>query len=1074
VCGLSLATEQCAACGAPLAPDARFCADCGAAVAPAAEGELRQITAAFCDLVGSTALSTQLDPEEYGEVIRAYRGRVDEVLMRYGGRIDKYLGDGVLIEFGWPRAHDDDAERAVLAALAIIEELAQPEATRALEVRIGIHTGPVLVGEMGSETHRETTALGETMNRAARLEACAPPGAVVISDATLRLVRGIFVVEDLGAQDLPGIAEPVNAHRVLRRSGVRSKLAAAGDSLTPLVSRDEELGVMVERWERTCGGRGQTLLLLGDPGIGKSRLVYELRERLRDTAHSWLETRGSSYTQHSAFQPAIQLIEQALEVEPGDRDDERLAKLRAGLEAIGLSDPDALPVLAEVLSINAEDAPRVVMSPELARRRTIELLAKWVLALAELQPVVLLVEDLHWCDPSTLHLFEQLLVQGTSATLMLVGTARPELDVSWAGHPDLTMVELAPLDASETRDLLRLLSSSRVLPEEVLERVVDEADGIPLFAEEMGRMVLESGLLAEREGRLELIAPIDELDIPTTLQDSLMARLDRLSAAKRVAQRASAIGREFDYRLLEDVSGLEPDALVHGLRRLVEDDLIFQLGDPPDATYTFKHALIQDAAYRSLVRRSRRPLHRRIAEALERRGDDSPEILARHWEAADEPGEAVAQFRRAAEQAAGHSAHLEAVEHLRRAIDLISRLPDDPSHQALEVDLQLALGSSSMAIRGYADPDVGAAYDRARSLCAGLGRDIQVGYTLIGLAIFYFNSGQVAAGAKLATEALEIAEREDDDALALLAHVQIAVPSFWQGDFLAAHEHGEAAWALYDRDRHAQLAFRYGTDQGVSGLCMSGTGLTYLGLPDRGLERAQQAVALARELGHPFNLVFALAFEAGLRWSRGEYEEAIATADEAVGIAEEQGFSDFEGMAKMLRGASRAVGRGELAGLQDCLEGMQLAASTGRRGMAPAFMELVAACQRVAGQAKDALAVIDGALELAAQTEQYFWDPKLLCLRGELALEPGNRDLDQAEADFRRGAEIAATQGDKLSELRCLTGLARLQRERGDDEAPERLVRPAFAALSEGVTTSAATDAAELLAESFPAPSRLR
>jgi class 3 adenylate cyclase/tetratricopeptide (TPR) repeat protein len=991
-CGVELTSEPCPECGSLLVPGARYCTACGTEVRAGAEEpseapppgeELRQITALFCDIVGSTELSTRLDPEEYGEVVRDYRERLDAVAAEFGGQIDKYLGDGALIVFGWPQAHDDDAERAVNAGLSMVDELRGADARHPLAVRVGIHTGPVLVGEMGSARHRETSALGETMNRAARLQACAPEHGVAIGETTLRLVRGMFVVEDLGPQDLSGIAEPVNAYRVLRRSGVRSKLDAAGDSLTPFVSRESELAALIERWGQAARGDGQAVLLLGEPGIGKSRLVYELRERLGGTAHTWLEARGSSYTQHSAFEPAIQLLEGALELRTTDQAGERLARLEQALDEAGVRDPDALPILARLLSIESDAIPPLVMSPQLARRRTIEVLARWVLALADAQPLVLLVEDLHWCDLSTLHLFEQLIVQSARSPLMLAGTARPELDAGWQDHPNLTRLRLAPLSDGETRELLRLVGSGRDLPEEVVERLVAESDGIPLFAEEIGRMVLESELIAERDEGLVLTGSLEELDIPTTLQDSLMARLDRLSAAKRVAQLAAVIGRDFDYPLLADVAELDRDTLLFGLRRLVEDDLIFAEGEPPEATYTFKHALIQDAAYRSLLRRSRRDLHRRIAESLERRSNGAgipPEILARHWEGAGQAGEAIRYYQLAAEEAARHSGHGEAVAHLRRAIDLTAELEDADGAEALEVDLQLALGSSIMAVSGYADPEVETAYDRARSLCARLGQGTQVGYTLIGLAIYYFNSGQVAAGAELASQALEIAEREGDDALELLARVQIAIPRLWQGDFTAARHHALAAVSLYDRGGHGWLAFRYGTDQGVAARCVAAVALTNLGLPEQGLAQVLDGVKLARELGQPFNEVYALSFEAGVRWYRGELADVEAAADPAVTISEAQGFSDFAGIGRVFRGAAKALRSSDADAAKDCVQGLELAASTGRRGMAPAFLEVVATAQRAVASREEARSVVDGALQLAEETGQHFDDARLLCL----------------------------------------------------------------------------------------------
>jgi class 3 adenylate cyclase/tetratricopeptide (TPR) repeat protein len=946
------------------------------------------VTAVFCDIVGSTELSTRLDPEQYGEVVTAYQATVRSVIDRYGGHIEKYLGDGVLIDFGWPRAHDDDAERAVLAALAIAEDFA---ADRGVAVRIGVHTGPVLVGQAEAGGGGETIALGETMNLASRLQGCAEPGQIVISEDTLRLVRGIFIVDDLGPQSLDGIPQPVRAFSVAQRSGVRSRFDAMAHRLTPLVNREAELALVVDAWTSADGGSGRTVLISGDPGIGKSRLVHELRERLRGTNHTWLEGRGSSYTHHSPFRPVIELLEQALELDPAADEASRLERLERAIGQAGLSEADALPLLAGLLGLEPERGDRLAMSPELTRRRTIDLLARWLLSFARLQPVLLLIEDLHWCDDSTLDLFEQLMVQGADSRLLLVGTARPELDAGWLGHPALAHVELSPLSDAETSELLMRVSSGRGLPSPVLERVIDEADGVPLFAEEVGQMVLDSGALAEREGELVLAAPLEELEIPTTLHASLTARLDRLSAAKQVAQFAAAIGREFDSDLLAEVSGHDPSLIEYGIRRLTEDGLIVQRGGAPSTTYAFKHALIRDAAYQSLLRKARRPLHERIASALEERpGAPAPEVLARHWEGAGHAAEAIDYYRQAGEDAARQCAYSDAIAQLRRALALIGEPEESTEAKEVEIELRTALGAAIMASSGYADPEVKEVYDRARELCLELGQTSRVGYALIGLAIFYFNSGDVVAGARLAGEALQVAQAEDDDTLELLARVQLAVPSLWKGSYEEALTHARAADAIYDRERHSGLAFRYGTDQGVAARCMEACALANLGSPDEGLERVHAGVELARELGNPFNVAYALALECGIRWYRGELGEQQRVAQEVVEIAEEQGFSDFAGMGRILRGAARAVRDGDPDGLRDCLEGYELAAQTGRRGSATMFMELVGAAQRAVGKPEDALTTVDAALALADETGQHWWDARLLGLRDELLLELGD------------------------------------------------------------------------------------
>jgi class 3 adenylate cyclase/predicted ATPase len=1092
-CGEPLA-DRCPECRSVLPPNARFCPQCGTALrrpgppasaerpAPAespsrdelaTEGELRQLTVVFSDLVGSTELSARIDPEEFSDVLGRYQERAGGAVRRYGGTVLRYLGDGMLVYFGWPEAHDDDAERAVRAALDVAHEVealnAELPAEIELAVRVGVHTGPVVIGEIGAGGDpRETMALGETVNLAARLQGVAAPDTVVMTAATLGLVPGIFVTEALGEFELKGIAAPVPVYRAVQPSGVRSRLDALRGRLTRLADREAELGLLLDRWQRSRERIGQTVLIMGEPGVGKSRLVYELRERMSDAAHSWLECSCSSYTQHSAFRPAVEVIEQGLVLRPDDDDEERLAKLERGLARVGLRDPDVVPLLAGLLGIPAPGSDASTMSPDVRRRRTIELLAGWVLSLAALQPMVLLVEDLHWCDPSSLELFERLMTAGAQCSLLVVATARPEFDAaSWAGRANVTTLALTPLSEVETRDVLDGVSGGLELPETVVERVVGGADGIPLFAEEMGRMVLDSGMLVERSGRLELVAPLDELEIPMTLQDSLMARLDRLSAAKRVAQRAAVVGRAFDYALLEEVAELEPDILRHGLLRLVEDGLLFQQGEPPDATYTFRHALIRDAAYRSVLRRNRTALHARIAKALERReavgAPASPEVAARHYEAAGLAEEAVAAYKRAAEHTARHSAHQESIEHLRRAIALLDSIPDEEKRQALEVDLQMALGSSVMAARGYADAEVERAYERARALCDARGEAKQAAYALIGLAIFHFNRGEAARGEELAAGALEIARREQDDTLRLLARVQLAVPILYQGRFAESLEHADDAASVYRPEEHAWVAFRYGTDQGVAAHCLAALALAQLGHPDRALARVEDGARLARELGNPFNVVYALFFESVIQWCRGDPAAQERAAEQLVAIAEEQGFTLFVGNGQMFHAAARATMAADESAIGDFMEGAARTASTGSMGGAPALVALLAEAQRAAGKPEDALVTVDGGLTVSAQTGQPYWDAELHRLRAELLLELERDDVAAVETELRAAIEIARGQGARWQELRAARSLARVMRERGDGAQAERLLRPVYESFAEGFETPDLAEAAELL-----------
>jgi tetratricopeptide (TPR) repeat protein len=543
-------------------------------------------------------------------------------------------------------------------------------------------------------------------------------------------------------------------------------------------------------------------------------------------------------------------------------------------------------------------------------------------------------------------------------------------------------------------------------------------------------MLLESGLLRERGGRLELVAPLEELGVPMTLQGSLMARLDRLNEAKRVAQRAAVIGREFDYRLLEETAGLHADALRRGLGRLVEGGLLFQTGAPPDATYTFRHVLIQEAAYESLLLRTRRALHARVAEALERSfpgaAAAAPERVARHFEAAGRAAAAVERYQRAAAQAAERSAHREASEHLRRAIALLPELPDDAEHEALEVDLQVALGSQAMAIHSYAHPDVEAAYERARELCEALGQGLRTAEALIGLSIFYSNQGHVERGAELAQRVLEVARQEGDARLELLARIQLALPRYHQGCFAEALEHCDRAAAIYDRERDHEIALRFGTDHGVAAHAFAAWSLWQLGRSDEALERLERATALARELGRPFDLAFSLFFETVLHWFRGDAEAESAAAERLAELADEQEFEFWLGLGRLFTAAVRARATGDPGTLDQLLEGAALAVKSGSRVGGSAMLAVVAEAQRAAGAIEEAAGSVSGGLALAKETGQPFYDPELHRLQGELVLDAGG-DTADAEQLFRRALALARAQGARGQERRAEASLAALR-----------------------------------------------
>jgi class 3 adenylate cyclase len=1078
-CGESLMV-RCPHCGVALPPTAKFCLECGgattskagdvAAGAPARAHEAgsveerRQLTVLFCDLVGSTDLAARLDPEDWQDVLRSYQTRASAVVAGYGGHVAQYLGDGLLVYFGWPRSFDDAAERAVRAGLELVGAAASlSSGGEPLRVRVGVHTGIVVMSALGEAGRAEILALGDVPNVAARIQGVAAPGAVLMSAATHRLVAGLFVVEDCGAPPLKGVPEPIALYRVERVSGVGSRLGLSTGRLTPFVGRQHELDLLRDAWQRAVEAQGQAVLVAGEPGVGKSRLCQQLRGQLREQPHTWLECRSSPYTAGTAFHPVIELVRQALGFGPVETPAEKLAKLDRGLTHGKLTGADAVPLLAEWLEIpaGAGYAP-LAMSPDVKRRRILEILTAWAIEAGKRRPLVLLVEDLHWCDPSTVELLGRLLAEIDAARLLLVGTARMEFASPWPARSNLQTLTIARLSGAQTRAMVAAVSAEWGLPEAVLRQLAERADGIPLFAEELTRAVVEAGSDA-------VVAAI-----PTTLQDSLLARLERLAGAKAVAQRAAVLGREFSYDLLAATAGIEEATLAQGLARLVEADLLFANGVPPHATYTFKHALVRETAYESLLKRARQGLHGAVFDALLRdfpeRVTAQPEVLAQHAELAGRIGEAIAFYQRAGEREIGRFAQAEAISDLRRALDLLATQPEDAARDAREVAIQFALAGSLAVARGLSHPEPQTAYERARILCEGQVDERRLCLASIGLSILSFARGEVEQGRVLAAGVLTTAERMGDQELALLAHVQVAIPEHFQGKLVSALAHLEVARALYRPERHHAVVSIMFSDPGVSTLAFMGALLTGLGWPDQGLARAREAVELARRLGHPNSLAQALFFETAIHWARRDPEAQRARAAETIALTAAQGLPYFLGLGRTFHAGAR-VATGELGAIADLLAGVELAAGAGNLGGAPASFVLLAEAHLATGQVGEARGVVEMGLAVSAQTGQPFWDAELHRLRGEICLlraDDGQEPIDaekMAEDCFHNALAIAIAQESKSSELLAVTSLARLWQRRGKPAEGRRWLAPVLAWFTEGFDTGDLVAAARLLEE---------
>ncbi len=1061
----------CQACEAFLPASARFCPQCGIAVAAVDAGrdsdprvtgighERRHLTVVFCDLVGSTELSTSVDAEEFSDLLQAYHQRAVSIARRYAGDVEGYSGDGITFRFGWPEAHDDDAAQALRAGLEIVGAVEELDDRGRLKVRVGVHSGLVIVGQMGGQGRRATMALGETMNLAARLQTAAAPGTVVASAATAALVEGLFFLEPLGALDLKGIAEPVEAFRVIEPTDVRSRLEAAGGRLAPFIGREREASELTARCAGLTDGQGVAVLIRGEPGVGKSRLAHEMRHVAVDEQLSWIDCSCSPYTQMSVLWPVVQVIEQGIGVKREDEPAARFDRLRAGLDAAGVDLPDAEGLVATLLGIPGPPLP--ALSPERRLERTIEVLVAWVLALSRQQPLVLLVDDVQWSDPTTLDLLERLLDQVADSPLFLLMTARADFTDPWIDNRSLTRIELEPFSELDIRRLVDAVSGERSLPEPVVERIVDAAAGIPLFAEEMGRSVLESGLLVAGDGRWELTSPVADVEIPHTLQGSLLARLDRLGPAKGVAQVAAVIGRDFRLDLLIEVSGLDPDVLTELTERLVESAIVVEEEGGLERSFYFRHILIQEVAYESLLRRTRRTLHGRVAQLLrahlDRGATVAPEVVARHFEAAGAGRDAVEHYQLAASQAAEGSGYREAVFFLRRGIDLVGGEPEGLDE--LEIEMQLSLGSAIMATKSYADPEIEIAYERARELCEHLGNDERVGLALAGLSIYYINRGETSLGATLAERVLDIASAYGDDTLELLGRVQLGLARHYLGEAEDSLGHSLRALEVYDRERHAVIAQRFGTDHGVAANCFAAWGYLTRGYLDQGLRHMDEAVALAEELGQPFNLAYALTFRATAHWERGESEATFHDAHRARELAEEQGFDWWAVIGGLWETAELVVAEGDTSALPRLLELATAASEFGNRGGSTTVMALVANAFRATGDLETARAFVDMALEESRETNQPWWDAdlhrigaELLAARAMVAGDPQEAEvlLRDADLEWNAALECAEALGYPVHGVRAAQSYATHLHALGRTDEALELLRSRYASCPEG------------------------
>jgi class 3 adenylate cyclase/predicted ATPase len=1052
------------------------------AIAPAAEArapeaELRQLTVMFCDLVESTKLSTRLDPEDLREVVRSYQETAADVIQGFDGHIAQYLGDGLLVYFGYPQAHEDDAHRAVRAALGIVEAMGMlngrldSEYGVQLAVRLGIHTGPVVVGEMGGGGRHEQLALGETPNIAARLEGLAQPNTVVISAMTKRLVEGAFVLEDLGSHSLKGVPEPVAVARVLKPIVTQGDEEEVGTGVvTALVGRDEEIGLLLRRWEQSKEGFGQVVLINGEAGIGKSALAEVVREHVAREGHTRATYHCSPYHTNSALYPVTTHLQRLWRWEREDSLTEKLDKMEETLRSTSLPLKEMVPLFASLFSLPLpeERYPRLGLTPQQQKQQTQDALATWLLEEAERQPMLAVYEDLHWADPSTLENIGLLVEQVPTAPMLIVLIFRPQFVPPWPNRSHMTPITLNRLERPQVEAMITQLGGGKALPAEVVQHIVARTDGVPLYVEELTKMLLESVLLQEETDHYALSGELSGVAIPATLQDSLMARLDRLPMVREVAQVGSVLGREFAYEMVKALAAVEESTLQDRLGQLVGAELLYQRGRPPRAKYMFKHALIQDAAYASLLKRTRQQYHQQIAQMLEAEFPETveaePELLAHHYTEAGLNEQAVGYWLQAGKRAAQRSANVEAINQLTKGLELLMSLPDTLERARQELELQITLGPVLMAVKGQSSPDTERAYARARELCQQVGETPQLFPVLYGLFRFHMVRAELQTTRELAEQLFSLAQRIQDSALLLEAHRVMGQTMFWLGEMTPARAHLEQEMALYDPQQHRSHAFVYGQDPGVACQSFAGWPIWVLGYPDQALQSVHKALTLAQDLNHPFSLAYALTMAAVVHQFCREAQAVQERADALIALSTEQGFPHWLAYGTILRGWALTSQEERAEGIAQIRQGLVAFRATGAEIQRPYFLSLLAEAYGKIGQPEEGLTALIEALAIVEKTEERNWEAELHRRKGELLLmQQGQKE--KAEECFRKALDIARRQQAKSFELRASMSLSRLWQQQGKQEEAHQLLAEIYGWFTEGFDTADLKEAKVLLEE---------
>jgi class 3 adenylate cyclase/predicted ATPase len=1032
-----------------------------------ADAERRQLTVMFVDLVGSTPLAARLDAEELREVIAAYQRRVAETVSQYNGYIAKYMGDGVLVYFGYPRAQEGDAERAVRAGLALVD--AHGDGGQRLKLRIGIETGMVVVGDLiGAGASQECSVVGETPNLAARLQAMAEPDNVMIGPGTRRLLGSLFELRDLGAVQIRGLVEPVNAYRVLRQAVVQNRFEAFRGEvpLPPPIGRDDDLQVLLRRWERARDGQGQLVLLSGEPGIGKSRLTDAFLHQLSREPATGMCYFCSPHHADSALYPFIGQLERAAGFERTDTAEVRLDKLDALLGQAATPAEDS-GLIADLLSLpHSGRYATPDLTPQRRRRRTLDSLVGLFSRFSAARPVVMIFEDAHWADPTSLELLDQTVTRLRHLRLLAIVTYRPEFLPSWTGQSQVTSLTLSRLAYDESVALVRLVAGNNALADAVVHEIVERADGVPLFVEELTKAVLEAGEGAAA-GRVASV-PNAATAVPATLYASLMARLDRLHPGKETAQIGAAIGREFSYELVAAVTDGSDRDLRRALDQLGAAGLVFPRGVPPDATYLFKHALVQDVAYGTLLRGRRQELHARIGRALEEQFPESvatqPEILAHHFGQAGLIDTAITYWRKAGEYALGRSANAEAVAHLSRGIELTESLPAGDNRDQREFGLTLALGSAIRATKGHAAPETLRVYSRARELLSdGMGVTEKMA-VLYGLWAVNIVRAELIPGWEVAQQSLALAERQPGPEASAFANRMMGFTLWATGEFAEAVPYLKRTIELYGPGQANVTDLRYSQDHGVWALSILALTLWTLGYPEQAVAMANNALQRAHEIGHAMTTGFAYIFRLVLNGHlQPDPQRDALISDRAMLFCVEHDLKAYIPWARFYQGGLLFRRGNNQQGLELMRASMTAAELISAKFLRPIHLGHLASAHAAFGEPEVALDLLGQAIAVAEETHERFFEPELYRIHGELLLDLGKEQ--DGIADLEQALSISRTQQARLFEIRAARRLAQFWRDHGTMQRAGAVLAPAYDWFAEGFGTSDLSQAKALLDE---------